>query len=94
MGKTSRKLNIVVVPPVSEWPEVEKLGEQGHHIIKLDKAGPCCDPKDIDLILGPICWLMDSAHKKYLPLALKAARLKRYGSPKKKKGESDEEPDL
>jgi len=93
MGKTSRKLNIIVVAPLHEWPEIVKLREQGHNIVEQEaQLMSISELQEADIILGPNCWLMTPAHKKYLPLALKAARLKRYGKPQKRKGK-DEEPD-
>jgi len=96
MGKTSRKLTIVVFLPLDEWSEIQKLEEQGHIIIRLDHGKshvfPQADIANADIVFGPRCCLMDPAHKKYLPLALKAARLRRYGQPQKRKGK-DEEPD-
>jgi len=44
MGKVSRRLTIVVFPPLGDWPEVVKLEEQGHKIIKIDGSDHVDDP--------------------------------------------------
>ena len=77
MGKTPKPLRITVDPSIANWEELQALREQGHQIVvnPLDQE---------DVILGPTCWLMDEQHRKYLPLALAAARARRYP---KEKGE-------
>ena len=89
------RLTIVVFPPLGEWPEIEKLEKQGHTIIRLDKGvSPEFSQVDIsnaDLVLGPPCWYFDEKHRKYLTQAIKQARLKRYGKPKKKEADDDDE---
>ncbi len=87
MGKTSRPLTIVVFTPLCDWPEIKKLEEQGHTIVRL------WDDSNADLILGGSAWLMDHLHRKYLPLALKAARMKKYGKPRKKAGKNEKDID-
>ena len=59
MGKTSRKLNIVVFDYLQDWPEIEIREEQGHTITKLtwnqgdDSAEEVLSAmKDADVILG------------------------------------------
>ena len=103
MGKTSRKLNIVVFDYLSNWPEIKILEEQGHEIWRaiVPEDGkefliPASKFASADIILGPNCWLMDRDHKKYLNICLKAARLKKYGSSKKSKkvGDENEDDDL
>jgi hypothetical protein len=71
MGRTPKPLNISVDPIMLDWDEIKGLREQGHNIVAfpLDQE---------DLILGPTCWLMDDAHRKYLDLAIKSARARRY----------------
>ena len=97
MGKVSRRLTIVVFPPLGEWPEIVKLEEQGHNVHTIDEE----DKENLiavkilleaDLIIGPQCWYFDVKHRKYLTQAIKQARLKRYGKPKKKEAD-DEKPD-
>jgi len=108
MGKVSRRLTIVVFPPLDEWPEIVKLEEQGHTIVRTTAEGfdsyfevtPLTEGesklsnlfKEADLVIGPQCWYFDVKHRKYLTLAIKQARLKRYGKPKKKEAD-DEKPD-
>jgi len=93
MGKVSRRLTIVVFPPLSEWSEIEKLEEQGHQIIRTHGIGET--PIQItldkipDLVIGPNCWYFDVKHRKYLTLAIKQARLKRYGKPQKKEDKNE-----
>lgn len=98
MGKTTRKLTIVALPPCDEWPELAKLAEQGHIVIRLSVISfKDCDEQikafeGADLIIGANAWYMDHQHRKYLTEAIKASRLKRYGKPKikKKGGKKDE----
>ena len=101
MGKVSRRLTIVVFPPLDDWPEIEKLEEQGHTIVKMvDRLGSADECNDIhvatchaDLIIGPQCWYFDVKHRKYLTQAIKQARLRRYGAPQRKAGKMDAEDD-
>ncbi len=101
MGKVSKKLTIVVLPPCDKWPEIEVLEKQGHIVIHVEQvylengAGLRTTILEADLIFGPNCWLMDETHRHYLNLALKSARLKRYGpaSARKKKGVKSNEDD-
>ena len=72
MGRTPKPLRIGTLAEVTDWPEIAQLKEQGHQIIPFDAS---CD---MDVILGPTCWLMDDAHRKYLDLAIKSARARRY----------------
>lgn len=101
MGKTTRKLVIVALPPCDEWPELAKLAEQGHTILRPLAEGACneedahafvYDLANADLVIGANAWYMDHQHRKYLTEAIKASRLKRYGKPKikKKGGKKDE----
>jgi len=77
MGKSSKPLTILVFPPLADWEEFKALAAQGHTI---HRAG--YDPGQCDLVIGPTAWFMDEAHRKYLPLAIKAARARRYGKEK------------
>ena len=101
MGKVAKPLTIVVFPPLGEWPEIEKLGKQGHTIIKNlsdpDEKPPTLDQiwellSEADIIMGPRCWYMTELHRKHLTQAIKQARLRRYGTitKKRKKGDDDE----
>lgn len=101
MGRTTRKLVIIALPPCDEWPELAKLQEQGHKIITglsvTDLIQPTLDVAwkilvEADLVIGANAWYMDHQHRGYLKEAIKASRLKRYGKPKikKKGGKKDE----
>jgi len=79
MGRTPKPLTIWVDARMGEWPEIEALRAQGH-TLRLIANG--WETVDVDLILGPTCWLMDEQHLKYLDLAIKSARARRY--PKEK----------
>ena len=104
MGKVAKLLTIVVFPPLGEWPEIEKLEEQGHTIVKLTALPDgyrtnidLCEDlisliAEADIIIGPRCWYMTELHRKHLTQAIKQARLRRYGTitKKRKKGDDDE----
>ena len=63
----------MVAAPLAEWGEILELKGQGHTILTLpEDATP-------DIILGPTCWRMDEVIRSYLPLAIKAARIHKYG---------------
>lgn len=101
MGKTPKPLTIVVFPPLDEWPEIVKLQEQGHKIIKPSERCNEYDAHEFvyslpeaDIIIGPRCWYLDNIHRKHLTLAIKQARLRRYGEPSKKiKGRGSDDSD-
>lgn len=83
MGKTSKPLTMIALPPVSEWHELEQLESQGHVVVRIDanhaeEFMEACVGADV--ILGPKCWRMDKDLRKYLALAIKAARVLRYSS--------------
>ncbi|KKL23483.1 hypothetical protein LCGC14_2424920 [marine sediment metagenome] len=101
MGKVSKPLTIVVFSPLDEWPEIVKLGEQGHLVI--DIPGYAIQYEEsvesfanllsgADIVFGPQCWYMTELHRKHLTQAIKQARLRRYGTiaKKHKKGDADE----
>jgi len=108
MGKVSRRLTIVVFPPLSDWPEIAKLEEQGHTILRvpvrefvtttiaveLRSAEFINTLLDADLVIGPQCWYFDTKHRKYLTQAIKQSRLRRYGTPQRKAGKKDAEDDI
>jgi len=101
MGKVARRLTIIALPPLGAWPEIVKLEEQGHTIISdilitdpVTMDHPALKVwftklSEADLIIGPQCWYFDTQHRKYLTLAIKQARLKRYGPPVKKANKKD-----
>ena len=68
MGRTpaSKRLRIGVDPAIRDWPEWAALAEKGHEIVDI---GPGCD-----IVMGPTCWRMCEELRKYLDVALKAAR--------------------
>jgi hypothetical protein len=70
MGKAPKPLKIGVHPDLSSWKEWLELSAQGHTVTVLDT--------NCDLVVGPNSWYLTEAHKKYLPLAIKAARAVRY----------------
>ena len=88
MGTAPKRLVILVLPPLETWPEVETLRAQGHTIFSLASYITSADTAPrLDLILGPEAWRMTEAHRKYLPLAIAAARRLKYPP---KKGEVDD----
>jgi len=93
MGKVSRRLTIVVFPPLGDWPEIVKLEEQGHEIVRITENTPPMSLLSADLVLGPPCWYFDQKHRKYLTSAIKQSRLHRYGTPQRKAGKTDAEDD-
>lgn len=83
MGRTSKPLRIVVLPPVTNWPEVAALEAQKHDVFRVE---PGCDHlliRDVllqaDVILGPTAHRMSEDEHKWLPAALAEARRRRYG---------------
>jgi len=79
MGKTSKPLTIVAIGDVALWEELEKLEKQGHTVVRADPTAIMTTAiEKADIILGPNCWRMDPAHRDYLPLAIKEARMLRY----------------
>jgi hypothetical protein len=87
MGKTSKPLTIVALPPCDGWEELDKLEKQGHKVIRpasIEGDYPASVWKDnlinADIVLGSNCWRMDHQHKSYLTLALKESRMIRYKS--------------
>lgn len=79
MGKTPKPLVILVHPQIGEWEEVQKLAQQGHTVVvPYDLQIATVKFDDVDLILHPKAWRMDTAHRKYVPLAIAAGRKLRY----------------
>ena len=84
MGKTSMPLDICVTQELLDTPEVRKLIEQGHNVMLFPLLRP--QPNEgVDMLLHPRAWNMHHEYMDYLPVALKAARAKRY--PKRAKRE-------
>jgi hypothetical protein len=71
---------IVVHPAIAEWPEIQKLGAQGHTIFASwpGGGGPMISFTP-DLVLGPTAHRMSEDERKWLPSALAEARRRRYG---------------
>ena len=106
MGKVAKPLTIVVFPPLDEWPEFEKLGKQGHNIVKATAGGFAkyfettsltegesklsALFKEADIIMGPKCWYLTELHRKHLLSSVKQARLRRYGTIAKKRKKGDD----
>ena len=82
MGKTPKPLVILVHPDLAEWPEWTALAGQGHTIRQALES----ELAEVDLILAPTAHRMDENLRKYLPLAIQAARSRRYGPKKEDKG--------
>jgi hypothetical protein len=85
MGRTSKPLKIVVTrPEMAEWPELRELAAKGHIIATEDR--------DVDLIIGPECGIMDEQHRPFLHHAIDRARALRYPKtgPKAKESPVDE----
>ena len=77
MGKTPKPLTILCHPDIAKWGEVQKLAEQGHRVlISFSECGE--EWENVDLILSANAWHMTPKHRKYLPLAVAAARRQRY----------------
>ena len=95
MGKTSKPLTIVAIDDVALWEELDKLEKQGHTIIRMSSN---MNFPQADIVLGPNAWRMDPAHRDYLPLAIKEARMLRYSHEdrhdKKKRAAIDDELDI
>jgi hypothetical protein len=92
MGRSSKPLVIVALPPCDGWEELDKLEKQGHRIIRArDVVTGLTDEEtitirqlvDADIVLGSNCWRMDFKHKPYLALAIKEARMLRYPNEKR-----------
>lgn len=81
MGKTNQKLTIWVTKEWLEHPRVKELEEKGHVIHDLMLA----DATQPDLILTPAAHHWDDTMWDYLPVALKAARARRYPAKRSKK---------
>jgi hypothetical protein len=73
MGKTSKPLKMLVGKEIWEWPEIQEMIKQGHDV----KLG---DLDRFDLVLASNARNMDNRLKKYLPIAMKDARKRRYGT--------------
>ena len=86
MGRTPKPLTILVHPDLAEWSEWSDLAAQGHTVHFTLHPEQDYLASDIDLILAPNAHRMDENLRKYLPLAIQAARSRRYGPKKEDKG--------
>ena len=91
MGKTPKPLRIYVDPCLYPWPEMDDLAAQGHEVHSMELSTDSVSgirylTYEYDLIFSPHAWMMTKEHKKYLPIALKAARVWKYPPKPKKKG--------
>ena len=99
MAKTRKPVSLLI-HPILDGPEMEKLREQGHKVDIMtthippqtateSPSGYLLNPHalvdlEYDLILGPNCWWLPPEHIDLLPTALKAARETRYPPTEKK----------
>lgn len=98
MGKSSKPLVLVIEASI-DGPTFDVLREQGH---KVTHFAGVYDPtlafyEDVDLILGPRCWMMTpevAENPKLLDAAIKQGRVVRYGMENKKevKGKDTKKP--
>ncbi len=75
MGKTSMPLRLLVGEGLFTTEQITKLRDQGHEVV--------CIPFNVngmpaDVIFHPLAWNMHQDYMDYLPVALKAARARRY----------------
>ena len=83
MGRSPKPLSILLHPDLEGWLEFADLKAQGHTVVTVqDLHIANVVLGEMDLILGPTCWRMDTQHRNYLPQAIAAARKARY--PKEK----------
>ena len=79
LGKTPKPLSILLHPTLESWPEFQDFKAQGHKVVTVqDLHLANVVLGEMDLVLGPTCWRMDAQHRKYLPVAIAAARKVRY----------------
>ena len=77
LGKSPKPLSILVHPTIFSWEEWRALSTQGHEITPMNEPNDA-GSDEYDLIVGPTCWRMDTQHRKYLAVAIAAARKVRY----------------
>ena len=72
--KTKTPLQILVTDPAMlEWPEVKEIMAKGHMV--------SCLAGESDVVIGPNCWQMTEALRKYFKLAIAAAKTRAKGKP-------------
>lgn len=81
MGKASKLLTLLVHPDL-DGPEIVELRAKGHAIVTMEDHWDA-NMMNYDLILGPNCWQMTPDLLKYLPLAVRAARERKYPAKEK-----------
>lgn len=82
MGKSPKPLYIVAGDPCLGWEELAKLAKQGHTV--KDLMDTDIDWGSVDVILDRRAWRMTNAHKTYLTLAIKEARMLKYDTYEKR----------
>ncbi len=82
MGKTSMPLRILCEEGMLKTEQIEKLQAQGHEVVCIPFT---VNGHPADMILHEHAWQMHYEYMDYLPVAMKAARARRY--PKRKKRE-------
>lgn len=103
MGRASRLLRVLVHPSLESLEVIQALRDKGHIVMssitpsspegkETDSAPSPLGIWDFDLVLGPNCWRMDLILMKHLDLAIKSARLEKFGPPSSKKGKANESP--
>ena len=80
MGKTTKPLTIIITDPaIGKWGEWDALKTKGHRVgVLQDLKSGSCQVDKVDLWVGPGCWCLDGQHRKYLPLAIAAARKAKF----------------
>ena len=73
MGRTSKPLTILALPPTDQWAEVEALAAQGHTIHTVWAVGVT-----YDIIIGERCHRMSEHERKWLKNAILEARRRKY----------------
>lgn len=82
MGKTSMPLRLLVEEGLFDTEQITKLRDQGHEVVVIPFN---VNGMPADVIFHRHAWNMHPDYMDYLPVALKAARGRRY--PKRAKRE-------
>jgi len=77
MGRTNRPLTILVTDDtLYNHPTIQDLMVKGHEVIPLYLNYE----RNPDMVMGANCWFMDVDHLLYLPITMKEARKRKYGT--------------
>jgi len=77
VGRTNKPLTILVTDDtLYNHPTIQDLMAKGHTVIPLYLNYE----RDSDMVMGSKCHLMDLDHLPYLPIAMKEARKRKYGT--------------